>query len=191
MLRVNLLPDGARKISLSPIEQFHRTPLMWVILVCLSIVPLGLFVPMYINGREQQRVTKQIDTLRPKKEEVDKIQRAVQLLQEQDRAFSALKTGKAAWAHRLNILSNVTPDGVWFSELSVDQKKGLVLQGSAIAAGGDEITRVNKFLQELSSQPDFASAFNGLSSESIKRVQLKEVEVVQFTITGALTGSGS
>ena len=87
------------------------------------------------------------------------------------------------WAKRLNTLSDVTPEGVWFTELSLDEDKGLVIQGSAIGQGGAEMVSVGRIVSDLKANADFSSVIKDIQIESIKRVQEKEVELVQFTLT--------
>ena len=189
MLKINLLPEGARKAALSPIEQFHRTPLMWILVGAMAAFPASLLIPLYLRRTQLQELSGRIQALQPKKLEVDQLQRFLQQLRAQAAAFQGLEKGESRWAKRLNRLSDVTPDGVWFTELSLDQTKGLVIQGSAmVGQGGSETASVGRLVQDLKADPDFASAAKDIQIESIKRTQDKEVEIVQFTLTCALLG---
>ena len=102
-----------------------------------------------------------------------------------------LKQERQLWSKRLNTLSNLTPDGVWFTELNFDQAKGLVVQGAAIGQGGDEMVTVGRLVQDLKADPDLASAIQDIQIESIKRAQEKEIEMVQFTLTCALASGAT
>ena len=186
MLKVNLLPESARKVTLSPIEQLHRTPLMWLIVGLMIGFALLLLVPLSMRHRMLQQLDAKIQVLQPKKLEVDEIQRLVQQLRAQEAAFRGLKTSQGLWSKRLNSLSNVTPDGVWYTELTLEPSKGLIVQGSAIGQGGPEMVSVGRLVQDLKTNPDFASAIKDIQIESIKRVQDRDIEIVQFTLTCAL-----
>lgn len=186
MLNINLLPEGARKAGLSSIEQFHRTPLMLLLLGLLVMVVVGFLIPIYINRKELQQLDASIGTLDPKKREVDRLQRVLKELRAQQTAFQGLEKGQGLWARRLNVLSDVTPDGIWFTELSLDEKKGLVIQGSALGQGESEMVNVGRLVQELKADSQFGSAVKDIQIESIKRVQEKEVELVQFTLSCTL-----
>ncbi|MBI3330542.1 MAG: PilN domain-containing protein [Candidatus Omnitrophica bacterium] len=191
MLRVNLLPDGARKAALSPLEQLHRTPLMWLAAAVMVLFAASLTASRALGHRRLQALNAKIQALAPKKAEVDQIQRLLQQLRAQEAAFRGLKRGQGLWSKRLNALSNVTPDGVWFTELVLDPAKGLILQGAVIGEGGSEMVRVGQLVQSLQADPDFASAVQDIQIESIKRLQEQEIEVVQFTLTGALVTASS
>ena len=105
-------------------------------------------------------------------------------LRAQEAAFQALEHGGRRWAQRLNTLSDRTPDGVWYNELSLDRGKGLVIQGAAVSEGGGETENISKLVQELKADPNFTEAVQDLQIESIKRVQDHDIEIVQFTLTG-------
>ena len=186
MLKVNLLPEGARQAALSPIEQFHRTPLMWLVMGAMLVFVLVLLVPLGIYGQQLHGLQVQIQALQPKKLEVDRAQRFVQGLRAQEAAFRGIKQGGGMWAERLNVLSDVTPEGVWFTELELDQDKGLIIRGSAISKGGSEMVSVGKLRSDLKANPDFAAAIEDIQIESIKRIQDKNIEIVQFTLACAL-----
>jgi Tfp pilus assembly protein PilN len=182
MLRINLLPESARKAALSPIEQFHRTPLMWIVLGMMILLLVSLGVPIPIRRQRLQQINAKIQALEPKKLEVDRLQQSVQELRAQEAAFQGIGKGRRLWSKRLNTLSDVTPEGVWFTDLAFDQVKGLVIQGSVIGEGGSEMVGVGRLVQDLKADADFASAIKDIQIESIKRVQDRETEIVQFTL---------
>ena len=183
MLKINLLPDSARKGSMSRIEQFHRTPLMWIAVGTMVIWALALLGPVAFRYGELQRLNAKLQVLEPKRVEVDQLERTVNLLRMQETAFRGLKPDHSLWSRRLNILSDVTPDGVWFTELTLDKSKGLVIQGAAISQGGTEMINVGRLVQDLKNNADFSMAVKDIQIESIKRVQEKDIEVVQFSLT--------
>lgn len=185
-LRINLLPEGARKATLTPVEQFHRTPLMAIAAAVMVGLPVLLLVPISFNRQRLQQLEAKIQALEPKRAEVERIQKFLQRLRAQEAAFQGLKKGQGIWSRRLNTLSNVTPDGVWFTEFSLDMTKGLVIQGSAIATAGPEMVTVTRLVQDLKADPDFSSAFKQIQIESIKRVQQGDFDLVQFTVTCTL-----
>lgn len=183
MLKINLLPPTARKAAPSAIEQFHRTPLMWMLVGVLVLAPLLLWVPVSLRHRQLRELQASISALRPKKLEVEQLQQSLQQLRSQESAFRELQVAKILWSKRLNVLSDVTPDGVWFTDLSFDQKKGLVLEGAAIGQDDPELVGISKVVQGLKAESEFSSAVKEIQIESIKRIQDGEVEVVQFTLT--------
>lgn len=182
MLKINLLPEEFRKPTLSPIERFHQTPLMWIIVGVLVAVPLLFFVPIIgLRLRQFRQLDARIQTLEPNKLDVEKLQRSLEHLRAQEAAFQRVAKGEGLWAKRLNTLSDVAEDGVWFSELTLDPAKGLVIRGSAL----DE-ANPTQLVQSLEADTGFMSAIKEIKIESIKRVQDGEIEITNFTLNCAL-----
>ena len=186
MLKINLLPESARQATLSHLEQLHRTPLMWIALSMMIAIPVSLFLPANLSSHQLAQLTAKLGVLEPRKAEVDRLQQLLQRLRVQEAAFRDMGRGQGVWSKRLNVLSNVTPSGVWFTDLSLDQTTGLVIQGSAVAQRDPEMVNVTKFVRELEADPDFAAAVKNIQIESIKRVLDGDIEIVQFTLTCSL-----
>jgi len=188
LLRVNLLPEESRKSSPTSIEQFHRTPIMWVAGVVLVALPLLLSIPIQVNRVRSRHLSTRLAELEPQRADVERMQRILQRLQAQETAFAGAARGRGLWSERLNILSDVTPEGVWFTDLTLDTAKGLVLQGAAVASSGPEMVTVTRLVQDLGSRPAFAEVFKQIQIGSIKRAQDGPIDLVQFTITCSLDG---
>ena len=187
MLCINLLPEGARKATLSPVEQFHRTPLLWIIASSLIGFVLACLLPISVRRQQLQRLNAKIHVLQPQKATLDQLQRELQHLRGQEAAFQGLSKTASFWSRRLNTLSDTTPDDVWFTELSLDESKGLVIEGAAGGDSGTEMGQVGRLVGDLKADPDFASAFKNIQIESIKRAPEKDIELVRFTITCVFT----
>ena len=187
MLTINLLPQTERKATLSTVEQLHRTPLVWVVVSGMISLLVLLWIPITLRRQELQKLDAQIQALAPKKAEVDRLQQFTRQLRAQETAFRELRQGQYHWSKRLNTLSNLTPDGVWFTELAMDAQRGLVIQGAALGQGGAEMVGIGRLVQDLKADPDFSAAVNDIQIESIKRTQDKEIEIVQFTLTCTLS----
>jgi Tfp pilus assembly protein PilN len=186
MLTINLLQASVRKTGLVQLQQLHRMPLVWVALSMLVALPVALLVPTYVNRYQLGRLTASIKTLEPKQRELEALRRVVQDLQSEEIAFQSLKQGPVLWAERLSILSSVTPEGVWFTDLTLDQAKGLMIRGSAVGRQGSDMVNVGRLVQDLKASPEVLAAVKDIQIESIKRVQDKEIEVVQFTLACSL-----
>ena len=186
MLTINLLPEPARKARPSTVEQFHRTPLMAMAAAALFALPVVIWIPIQVRRYQLQQLNAKIQTLQPKKTGIEQLQRSLQQLRAQQAAFQGLGKGQNVWSRRLNTLSDVTPEGVWLTELSLDPVKGLVIHGSAIGQSDPELASITKLVQGLKADADFALAVKELQIESIKRVQEGQVEVAHFTLTCTL-----
>lgn len=186
MLRINLLPEERRQSTVSPIEQFHRTPLFLVIIVgIMGFLPLVFWAPIGIRRQQLQQLQSKVALLEPQKIVVDRLQRDLQLLRAQEAAFQGMVKGQGLWAARFNTLSTATPEGVWFTELILDDTK-LVIHGSAISLANPGMVSVTNLVQGLKADADFMAAVKDIQIESMKRVQEGEVEVTQFIVNCAL-----
>jgi len=186
MLNINLLPETVRKAGPSRIEQFHRTPLMGIAAAVLIALPLSVWIPIQVRRYQLRQLNAKIQELQPKKAGVDQLQQSLQKLRAQQAAFQGLGKGQNLWSRRLNTLSDLAPDGLWFTELTLDPVKGLILHGSAIGQSDPELVSITKLVQGLKADADFASAVKEVQIESIKRVQEGQVEVAHFGLTCTL-----
>lgn len=187
MLTINLLPQTERKAALSAVDQLHRTPLVWVAACGMALLIVLLWIPITLRRKELQTIDAQVQVLAPKKAEVDRLQQFTRQLRAQETAFQELRQGQYHWSKRLNTLSNLAPNGVWFTELAMDAQRGLVIQGAALGQGGAEMVGIGRLVQDLKADPDFSAAVKDIQIESIKRIQEKEIEIVQFTLTCTLS----
>ena len=189
MIAVNLLPEAYRKPKASSIEPFYRSPL--AILVAIMMVAGILLLWSLSLMREGQGAVLQakLGELQTKKSTADELKTALEKLKEQQVTFQELTRERTTWSKQLNRLSDVMPDGVWFTDLSLDQQKGLVIQGSAVGQGGEEMVRIGRLVNDLKADPKFSAVVKDIQIESIKSVPEKDLEIVEFTLTGGLVGS--
>lgn len=188
MITINLLPDAYRTPQTASMRQVYRSPLLILTAVLLvsAVAVLGGIAQW--RQRELRQLNSQLDALQAQKREIDAVKTAVQALRGQDTAFASLSTQRSQWAKHLGLLPDVTPEGVWFTDLSFDTKKGLVLQGAAISQGGDEMLRIGRLAQDLKADPVFSALVKDIQIESMQRVQDGEIEVIHFTLNGSAVG---
>ena len=183
MLKINLLPESERKAVESQIEQLYRMPLVWVIGGGLVVFALLCVLPVQLRRRQVQQLKAKMQLLQPQQAQVDQLQQSLQHLRAQETAFRKLRPAQGMCSKRLDILSRVTPNGVWYTELNMNEEKGLVIQGSAVVQGGTEMAAVSRLVGELKADPDFTFGLKDIQIESLKRVPEQEIELVQFTLT--------
>jgi len=186
MITVNLLPETYRKPKVSSIEQFPRSPLAILMVSGLAVVGVLLWGMLLIRQAHLAQLTGRIQKLEPQKTSADELKASVQKLRDQHAVFKHLAHERSEWARHLNRLSDVTPEGVWLTDLSLDHEKGLVIQGSAIGEGGAEMPRIHRLVEGLKTDATFSAAINDIQIESIKSVQDNDLEIIEFTLTGGL-----
>ena len=103
MLRINLLPEGVRKTSLSQVEQFHRAPLVWILASSLIGFALVCLIPIHMHRRQLQQLNAKVQALQPRKAELDQLQRELQHLREEEAAFQGVGNTEGRWSRRLNL----------------------------------------------------------------------------------------
>jgi Tfp pilus assembly protein PilN len=189
MIAINLLPEAHHKPSTASLPKLHRSPL--VSLTVAILLGLALVLALVRQGRHMQLryLTEQLNQLQPKRVKVERLRVAIQRLSQQQRSFEGLKRGEYAWAVRLNALADATPEGVWFTTLSLDPVHGLVLEGAALGQEGQEMVQISQLVQNLKARSTFASAIREIQIESIKSIKDNDIDLTLFTVTCTLEGA--
>lgn len=182
LLGIDLLPARARRSRGVPVRQLHRIPLVWLTSGALVAYTAWSAGAAHVTRQRLRDARARIDQLRPRKQELDGLQQTLQRLQAEEQAFRAIGPAGPGWAGRLNALSDLTPDGIWFTELVMDPAIGLQIQGTATAQGGAEMVRIGQLVNDLKAHAAFASLIRSVQIESIRRAQDKEIELVQFAL---------
>ncbi|MBI4322676.1 MAG: PilN domain-containing protein [Candidatus Omnitrophica bacterium] len=182
MITVNLLPEGYRKPTATSIRQFHRSPLALgaaglLIGVGVLLAALGGLGHLRLAGLQAR-----IHALAAKKQAIDEVKAVIATLREQERVFEQLDRRRSHWARRLNVLSDLTPEGVWFSDLALDAQGKLTFQGAAISQGGEAMASVNRLVQTLKADQSFSPIIRDIQIESIQNVQEGEIELMKFAL---------
>jgi Tfp pilus assembly protein PilN len=186
MIQINLLPSAANPSALPAPRDLARMPLTWMVAGVLSVSLLAVWAVGAAAAVRLAGLARRVDTLEPKKLELDELEQFVQRLRAQEQAFRGLQSeDRHRWSARLQEMSEATPDGVWFSDLDMDHLKGLVIRGSALSEGGNEMTRINKLVAKLKETSKFVAAVGDLQIESVKARDDGGVDLADFTLTGA------
>ena len=190
MIRINLLPESYRAPRVSPMQQFHRSPLALgaaAVLIGVVAILFGLAQVRQVHlGSLQARLRE----LQPKKQAMDELNGSLQAIRREEEVLQRLMKERSRWAGYLNRLSDITPDGVWYTGLSFDRGKGLTIQGEALGRGGEEMARIGGLVEELKADEALMAELKDIQIEGIKRRQDHEIEIIEFTITAA-TATGN
>jgi Tfp pilus assembly protein PilN len=191
LIQINLLPSAAKPSALPSARELVRMPLTWIVAAAMAAsVGLGWFSGFTAAVR-LAGLKRHIAQLEPKKAELDTLQQFVERLRAQEEAFRGLRSeDRHRWSMRLQELSEATPDGVWFSDLDMDAGKGLVIRGSALGEGGNEMAHITKLVDQLKATPNFKAAVGDLQIESVKARDDGGIDLADFTLTGAAGARG-
>jgi Tfp pilus assembly protein PilN len=191
MISINLLPESYRQPTVSPLQEFHRSPLaLFVIVILVGFAGL-LFTGVQMRQGALAGVNGKLQQLAAPKTAVDELNVLVRELRDQRTVFERLSHARSQWAHHLNVLSDVVPEGVWLTDLSLDPDRGLVIQGSALAQGGQEMLRITRLVEGLKGDKEFGQVLQNVQIESIKRMKEEQIDVVEFTLTTKLVLGGA
>ncbi|HEX9780593.1 MAG TPA: PilN domain-containing protein [bacterium] len=186
MLNINLLPANMQKAGPSSIEQFYRAPLLWVVLAGMIVWAVGLLGLVGYRHRELAVLEGKVQELAPQRAVVDQLRQFVEQLKRLQTAYAKLGSSGFEWSRRVDAMVELTPDGMWFTDFTFDDKKGFSLEGLAMERSGTEMGAIGRLVQDFQQHPSFSAKFKDIQIDSIKRVQDQDVELVRFLITGSL-----
>lgn len=188
-IAINLLPE-AKRLKARGAEGAGRTepggqPLVigvgTIIALVVGLVVFTVFV--MVQQANLGRLDREWKSLATERAQLERIQAEQKSLAERSEAITRLIQGQPVWTPLLNRLSDVVPDGVWYTRLALDQSSGkLVLGGSALARDGGGMQAVSRLLNALQAEETFASVFQKITLQSVTTRMAGSVEVLDFTI---------
>ncbi len=174
MIKINLLPQS---------EKPKAPPKAPIIVIGILIVVIGVVFVFYsIANTRLSSVKNDIAKLEKRKSELEPkmkdLQNQIDELERKDKAISVLAgQERFLWSKKLNELSNLVPDNVKFTHISLsnkDNKTYLKLEGVTYSKDGEErIGLVAKLMEALKSK-EFYNKPNGSPN-------FREIEFVQAT----------
>lgn len=192
MIDINLLPPEKRRKRKAKLLGGFDIPQEVIIgsagglLVLLVLVHVFLtFINLSKHGIHKS-LAKQLEEIKPAKEEADAIIMQMRSLQSSLNAIDqVVKEKRIVWAQKLNILSDNLPRGTWVKKVALSEG-GLFIEGSAISKEQKEMISVHTFAANLKSDKDFLKDFVDLELGSIQRRKVQTAEVADFLITAKL-----
>src|SRR3989338_11360816 len=136
MIEINLLPESMRKEK----KEWPKELLLFFIGVFLVgiLILAWIFSSIQIivvNGK-LSRLEREWKELLPITEETSALMEKKQQLEERVAIVETLTNGRLLWAKKLNQLSNLIPEGVWLSSISLESKVEMVPSKQAVKAKG-------------------------------------------------------
>ncbi len=117
------------------------------------------------------------------------------ILDEFNQQYSAVSQGagltqllisqRTLWAQKLNKLSLDLPAGVWFNDLALS-KQNLTIQGSVISLQKEELSLINKLLDNLKSDQGFFKDFSNFELTNVQKKNIGSYDIADFVLVGAL-----
>jgi hypothetical protein len=185
MIRINLLPpsqrvgSGHRLVGRIPFRALAiGAGFFWMGMT------LGLLA---VNGMQSQALAqwnKRWREIQPKKAQWEDLQQAVQMLRQQAKTLQTIRSDRARWSYRLNLLSDSLTSQLWFRSLSWKDGERAVLKGRALVGSRqpEAETNVARFLKRMKDHPKFSEAFRTVELRSVAQQQVAGEAVVDFEI---------
>jgi Tfp pilus assembly protein PilN len=193
MIKINLLPEEliikakAHKPD-GPGFKFEKRYIVYavpMVLVLLILIHLFLGVTLVMKNAQLNSLNKKWKDLEAPRSALGSFQDARSMLTQDASLIQQLSKQRVNWASKLNKMSLNLPSGVWFTDLTVNQKDFL-LRGSVISLQKEEIGLIDKFMDALREDPVFFADFNSLEVGQVLKKQVGGYEIADFTIKGTL-----
>ena len=187
MIEINLLPYQyrKRKIQLPDLGKFKILPLTIGAAAFLIALYILLSTVSIVKSNTLKGLNSQWQSLATERQEADKLKRELRRLEKKKEIIDNLTVARLLWAKKLNQLSDLMIDGIWFESLSLGerkQKKALILKGNVVSRKKEETALIGKFMQKLREDKNFSSDFSDIELDSIKRKLIGETEVMEFNL---------
>jgi Tfp pilus assembly protein PilN len=184
MIEINLLPEGSRgkraiRFAL-PEDYLKKSLFVLIALVVITHILIQIFIT--VNTAMLASSDKRLAAIGAQKQLVDKMKSEVQNYKAMRDLFSRAGAARARVAAALNLISDVLPEGVWLTGLSLSAQAG-ELSGACVSAEGGEIAQVGKLLNALKQEPELRILFPELELSSVKRRKLGPSEIVEFVMS--------
>jgi len=198
MIEINLLPEDLRvKTKTKNLQHptiakpatFNREqlfvyaiPILLGVLVCAHIYFAVISIAK--NGQLVALNRKWVE-LAPQKKVLDEFNNEYSSAS-QDVSLVQLLTGKRiVWAPKLNELSLNLPSGVWFNEITINEKD-IVIHGSVISLAKEEVNLLNKLLENLKEDNEFSKDFVSFELSNVQKKNVGGFDIADFILTGVL-----
>lgn len=179
MIRINLLPR--EKAARRPVA-----PRLLAILV-IGILLVGVAAAtLFLNRRnagvraQVDSVNRQIDTLRPRVQQVEELRRAIEAARKKEQLLRRLEEARVPWDQVLAELRRVLPTDVWLTQVEAYATGEMVFNGYGLS-----YESVARFMTSLEGSDRF-EAIDMLISQKQK---ISGREVVNFSVTGRLVSA--
>lgn len=215
MIKINLLPKEMQPASTFWPAHLSRKKLGFVGWALFGGISLWLLMANGLQAVALVKLAAEWDHLKPQRTRLEKVDASLNAVKNRAMIIQTLKAPQAQWAPRLNLLSDALVSQLWFTSLEFGtgpaagsaplptgpkpkdstRKEPLppkvplfILKGSALVTDADSGSPVTRYLQRLKEHPDFRRWFRNLELQTAEHRQIRQEEVMDFTILLSPTG---
>ncbi|MBL7069102.1 MAG: hypothetical protein ISS34_04520 [Candidatus Omnitrophica bacterium] len=212
MIEINLLPENLRKkkpIFQMPEIKITSAPIIIGIAVLLVLIHGLTMLTINLQRRAIDKMSVEWQREKIEKESIELTRRENIKMRRKIDAIEDLMSRKILWAKKLNQLSDLVIDGIWYTSLSIDRKTVIVepkegasgksmamrrfatervqipylsIEGEVSSSYGDELAIISRFIDGLKSEKDFFKDFSNIELDSTTLHEIENVEVMKFNI---------
>lgn len=198
MIEINLLPEEFRiKTKTKNPEQslvksraalIQDRVFIYAIPALLAVFVLAhLYFTVILISKNGQLVSlnrKWLD-LAAQKKALDEFNAEFSTVSKDASVLAQLDRQRILWAQKLNALSLHLPAGVWFNDIILSGNN-FTIKGSVISLQKEEVSLINKLLDNLKITPEFSKDFSSFELSSVQKRSLGGYDIADFVLVGAL-----
>jgi len=118
MIQINLLPHELRPIKRTPVPYILSVLVLLLALAVLGSIWMGNSNTRLERSVELQNHKTQLEELRPITEEMAQLEQQKKILEERIAVIQEIVSDRIIWSRQLWNISRLTPDNVWYSNIS-------------------------------------------------------------------------
>lgn len=198
MIEINLLPEELKiktkghsfdqALGKKPLELIQDQVFIYAIAAILVLFILAhfYFVVLSIskNGKLVSLNRKWL-ALATQKKALDEFNQEFTATSQDAGALAQLSRQRILWAQKLNELSLRLPSGVWFNEILLNGNN-LTVRGSVISLEKEEVSLINRLLDNLKTAGEFTKDFSGWELSNVQKRSVGGYDIADFVLVGAL-----
>lgn len=187
MIEINLLPEEMRRENRFrfnlDIEASKVGFLAGGVLIGFLIIVVILFsIGSSVRKGQTANLIKKEQRILPQKSEVEAVNKEIAVLNAKMAALQGIARRRYLWAEKLNQLSDMILQGIWFTRIYTDSGERLIIEGGVISKREEAMAAVGNFMKEIRGNEAFFKDFTNIKLESVQRKSLDERDVVDFRI---------
>lgn len=191
MIKINLVPeDSQRKQKGQAFQQILKgVSLEKVVGISVGVILLLVAIHVilesliFVNLMRHQKQKSEWSAMAPERGRVGKVLENLDILRKKISAVEKITVEqRVSWSEKLNIISNVLPQGVWLEKISLSDDVFLI-KGSAVSKKNDEMSIVGNFSSNLKKKKQFMSGLQDIEVGSIQRRNIQSTQIADFVIS--------
>ena len=180
------------RVSPSRLKSLRRILFAALLLVFLLLIMwVGyIYIDNYYDIKDYQNrlalISKQYDALNPEVFRIVKYKGEWDSLYHKISLTSELKGRQIWWTPRLQAFSELIPENIWISNISV-QKSGpgmtLTLQGFAVPGDNRGFRSIENFARQLKENPAFSKIMKDINLTTASRTEKEKISAMGFRLS--------